>query len=650
MALAAVVLPSPNGRRGIVAVAAGLAAGGVASAYLALPFWLAGVGAAGVALAARELALRVPGRREWLGAVPLSLLLAAMAVVGRHIVVDNRLDAETFNSITPFGAADAAIALVIAASLGAALVALARWTRRLCASRLGAGSPGGAGGGRAGNWLFASPEAPVARRRWWAVFSGAIALGWVPYLLICWPGSAQIDSLNSIYQATGEFGYNNHHPIVFTLLLGAFFKLAAALGWSANAALAMFTLLQSAVMATACGYGAYWLLRQARLRLWTAIAVTAYFALTPLFAVYGQMAQKDTLFSTCLFLLALLCGEAVATRGASLARGGIVRLALVTLGVTVFRNGGVVIGGVIAIVLVIAFGRRAIAAAATAAILAAGAQGAIMAAGSSGLINASDAAVESLAVPIQQAASVVARGGRVTDGQAAFLATMAPLDHFKTSYTPQTFDSLKFNEQFDNSSLRGRVPEFLRVWAGMGLANPGKYLQAQALETYGFWVPGAKSRWGFMPTGVAENWLGLEPKPVIRSWLGWDFESLAARADFLGAGTLAWIMLVGAFLAARVGGWRWLAPFAPTLILWVLLLFTTPIAFSFRYVFSLALVLPWFLLLPLAACARPDPAASISPAACARPDPAASISPAACARPDPAAPISPAACARPGRG
>ncbi len=68
---------------------------------------------------------------------------------------------------------------------------------------------------------------------------------------------------------------------------------------------------------------------------------------------------------------------------------------------------------------------------------------------------------------------------------------------------------------------------------------------------------------------------------------------------FISSGLLIWIMLgVIAIILSRKE-WEYLIPIMPTFVLWVTLLIATPLAFSFRYVFSILLCMPIYLMLLL---------------------------------------------------
>lgn len=49
--------------------------------------------------------------------------------------------------------------------------------------------------------------------RWVLLLSAIVFLGWIPYMVVYWPGFIFGDSLSSLSQAMGWTALSNHHPV-----------------------------------------------------------------------------------------------------------------------------------------------------------------------------------------------------------------------------------------------------------------------------------------------------------------------------------------------------------------------------------------------------------------------------------------------------
>ncbi|MCS5464580.1 hypothetical protein NWO25_06850 [Enterococcus lactis] len=68
--------------------------------------------------------------------------------------------------------------------------------------------------------------------------------------------------------------------------------------------------------------------------------------------------------------------------------------------------------------------------------------------------------------------------------------------------------------------------------------------------------------------------------------------------DFFGSGTLLWLAIGSALLAIFKKKYRYLLLFLPGMLVFATIMIATPVAFSLRYVFVLALSLPVYILSP----------------------------------------------------
>ena len=82
---------------------------------------------------------------------------------------------------------------------------------------------------------------------------------WLPYIIIYFPGTLNVDSLFEIEQFYGEIRWTTHHPVIPTIIFGLFMKLGQLLKID-NLGIFLFTFLQTiigAITLSWCIYGAY---------------------------------------------------------------------------------------------------------------------------------------------------------------------------------------------------------------------------------------------------------------------------------------------------------------------------------------------------------------------------------------------------------
>lgn len=118
-----------------------------------------------------------------------------------------------------------------------------------------------------------------------------------------WPGSVDWDSWGQISQVIGVQEMTAHHTVLSTWLHGWLFRLGRALG-SDNLGVFLYIVLQFLVCAWVFGQVTAFAARLGCSR-GVQYAVTAFFALNPIWGAFIQTQVKDTLY-TGLFVLFVL--------------------------------------------------------------------------------------------------------------------------------------------------------------------------------------------------------------------------------------------------------------------------------------------------------------------------------------------------------
>lgn len=153
-------------------------------------------------------------------------------------------------------------------------------------------------------WLQAPlPESCVAgtysrKRRMW--FAMVILVGWLPVLLLRFPGYLCWDSARQILQFQGEIPCEASHPLFLTVVFGSLFSLGQKLAGDVGG-LAACMLLQTSLMV----YALSLLCEEAAVRRgksWVGWGCAAFFILTPVWTTLAPSIIKDSVHGP-LFLL-----------------------------------------------------------------------------------------------------------------------------------------------------------------------------------------------------------------------------------------------------------------------------------------------------------------------------------------------------------
>ena len=443
---------------------------------------------------------------------------------------------------------------------------------------------------------------------------------WLPFFFAYYPGAIYQDSLSSIEQALGMRALTDHHPVAYTMLLGIFLRIGEALG-SYQLGCGIYTICQMLFMSGSIAFLVMWLRRRG-VPIPVLVFVWAYFALLRIFPLHAISMWKDGLYATFLLLVAIALFDVAASRGAALARPGmLVRLAVLSLAVCLVRNNGIYVMSVCWLVLFCAYGLRklpvaqggggadgvrprrniafmGVGAACIAAYLALAGPG-------FAALGIRHVPVESYAVPLQQASAVVVFEGQMTPEQEEFMDTLLPLDKYREEYLPCSVDGIKWAPDFDTKFFEENRREFLSIWAQMMVPNAKIYLDAYVLETYEYWSFGDIQRNGHIDgvnTKNEQEDLGIVEENKLKEWFGEDVAAyFPFNFVFPCEGVVAWLLLFLALRQVLSGRPAFALMLAPALLSWCTLLISAPFAGLQRYALPSAFILPAALLLPILA-------------------------------------------------
>ena len=435
-----------------------------------------------------------------------------------------------------------------------------------------------------------------------------IFLLYLPFFLRYCPGLFFGDSFSSLAQIMGWNPLSNHHPVAFTMMMGACIKVAGVFGLGPSAGVALLTVLQMACVASTFGYLSIWVTSRLGVSSrWSWLPV-ALFGLSRYCALYSVALWKDPLFSCCLVLMVIMPADVVMERDS---KSGALRslvFGVLALGVMLLRNNGLYICAALFVVLAIiaVLGRLGrislmgsgsrlaiplgIAIAACLAIT-----GPVYSA--MGVVPSED--VESAGIPLAQMARVTALDGDMSESDRSYMNELLPLDRYKEVYHPSFIDPLKWNDDFNSDHLKDG---FWAHWVSMFLRNPSMYFEAWELQTFGFWAPNVKGA-----DGLPENFLMGAPYNLMadgEASAGVGFRNLLAplgdgvdKAFGLSAWSISgavvfWLLVFSAVLLVSRGRPRFALPLLPFLLLYGTLFIASPIWYWPRYIVAAQFGLP----------------------------------------------------------
>lgn len=449
--------------------------------------------------------------------------------------------------------------------------------------------------------------------RWVLLLSVIVFLGWIPYMVIYWPGFVFGDSLSSLSQAMGWTALSNHHPVAYTIYLKCWLKFAGILGLGNTIGVGLSSICQSVLMSLGFGLLARWVVVRGGVRPLAGIAIALVFSMTPYIATYGIALWKDPLFSSAVLVFSMCLADYVWSKGEiAQKRSWIALLLASSLVMVFFRNNGVyILFGVLVLLAIFLIAKsrlryakgsgRVIGCMAAVLLVFGIVTGPIY---SFGGVVPSEAS-ESVGIPLNQMARVVALDGEMSESDREYMNSIYPLEEYKSTYTPCCTDNLKWAPDFNNSALNEGL---WGHWASMLARNPNAYFQAWELQTYGFWAvnPGNSDHlWSWnISAGVPRNAnaayadrlvpYGIESNPAAldESWN----EMLPMDSWSVPISWLFWTVLYLSICLLAAGKGRWVFALIPSIILVATLAIASPIYYWPRYGAALQFLIPMYVL------------------------------------------------------
>lgn len=169
------------------------------------------------------------------------------------------------------------------------------------------------------NTIWIGTEESISKQSWkkFLMVMGIMMLCWMPYIIIMFPGNVCPDTADEVAQILGESQYcwtirsiipeytdtlwNNHHPVFYTWILSLFVKLGDIIGshaWGFE----IYSFLQCTCLAAVLAYNLKYM-EELGVPKKIRRGMLLFFALNPLFPLWGVTFTKDIPFSFVLLMV-----------------------------------------------------------------------------------------------------------------------------------------------------------------------------------------------------------------------------------------------------------------------------------------------------------------------------------------------------------
>ncbi|MBR6253589.1 MAG: hypothetical protein IKR04_07140 [Clostridia bacterium] len=423
-----------------------------------------------------------------------------------------------------------------------------------------------------------------------------IAIPFTLYLLTYAPGAVLGDSTYQIGQALGKTTLNNHHPVVHTYFLGFFMRLGENFD-NYNVGVLLHSIFQIVLISLGLAYFLLWL-KKKNVRLIYLLLVYFYFVANTVFAAYSIIMWKDPLFCLAIFLISLIMFDAIKSNGVELKKPSTIAWYIVYAFIIIFfRNNGIYIVIASTLALLIMYNKKVPWFAGITIVFIA--LSIIIPKAIYDKNKITTPYKELLGIPLQQIAGTINYSGDINEEEKEYLESITSFDNWKSLYKPMCVDVLKNSNNFKISVIENDKAKFFGTWFSLLPKNLSRYIKSYLLGTYGFWSIETKNSYGFVDTYIINNRYGIERTDYIKNLLGFSLEDVwYSKVDYLGSGTLFWIMMLSIILLINKKASKYIVIYIPAIACFATIMLATPVAFSLRYVFMFAYMLPLFIICP----------------------------------------------------
>lgn len=323
------------------------------------------------------------------------------------------------------------------------------------------------------------------RRKSFLITWGVLFLAYIPVFLASFPGFFTYDAEWTAYVVFTE-KYSAHMPVVYVVVLGWMLRIVYSFTHSYNAGIALYIILQMAVLSACFAYMLSFL-RSIGVRRWICYLGTAFLALSPTVSMFVCCSTKEGLFSGGIVLLTTLLLE-LTREGERFwqQRWKKICLAAACLLVLFYRKDGVYVLAVFS--LYFAVRNRKTWKRWISCVLGIFVIFTVVTCGLKAVFHFTPGPVrEMLCVPMQQLARVHKEDrGSFSKEDLETLYSLIP-EVILEQYNPKLADNVKINFLEDN--FKANPKKYIDLWVKTGFSHPDVYVNSFLMNTYGYWYP-----------------------------------------------------------------------------------------------------------------------------------------------------------------
>lgn len=309
-----------------------------------------------------------------------------------------------------------------------------------------------------------------------------LLLLYIPYIIIFYPGTMNMDSLFEIEQFYGKIEWTTHHPIFPTILYGLLMKIGSKIVDN-NFGLFLCNIVQLLSACFVISYGINYIYKKTESKLFKIILII-FFSFFPIWCINFYSCVKDVFFSIS-FLLFIICFIKYHSNE-KFTKLDWALLILSIIFIILFRNNGIhimvlsllplfflldkkkrfkfLICLLLCITFCVIFNKI-----------------------SADIFNIKKGSVrEVLSIPLQQTSTYVIKH-KLTENEEKVINKIVNIKDIKNNYNPETIDYVK--EKYNDEASMEDLKDYFIIWGKMFFKHPLTYISATLNSTYGYFYP-----------------------------------------------------------------------------------------------------------------------------------------------------------------
>lgn len=429
-----------------------------------------------------------------------------------------------------------------------------------------------------------------------------IIVGWVPYIILNFPGVVTTDGFYQLRQVSGLVQLTDHHPVLHTALLALAYQVSSLFELSNTITIFIYVLIQTLILSNIYAFTIYWLENKGINKV-ILLSTLFYFSVFPIHGYNATVLSKDFLSAGFLLLTVIWIYDYVSIGSSRMNKLWKISGLFILIVTGLLRNNvfyAIILTVVMLLVLVIL--KRSSFPKIDAVLFLV----VLCMLLSKGMILESleipeSPQTESLSIPVQQIARTIDLNNEIPEELYDDITKYFSLEEVKLLYDPYISDPVKFRI----ADRGGDFHSILRIWGNLGVENPLIYLDSFIFSNFGYWYPQINFSSVLFPSdeliyndhNIAIPFGGYGT--YVSAFIVQLFQFIPGINLLTGIGFM-FILLIIAFdmLLLKYGTSSVLIVYIPLLLSFFTLIIAAPMTGSHRYAHFLFVTMPVFILIP----------------------------------------------------